>query len=67
VSLEPLIDLLANLEPELWLQNPFFKKIKKLQESVNCPLTANLASYNSAAAYARELLKPSKAAVLNSF
>jgi len=64
-SSEPLNDLLAYLDPKLWLKTPFFTKIKKCRKSVICPLTVNLAGHNSAAAYARELFKPSKARMAN--
>jgi len=59
-SLKPLIDLLAYLEPELWLKNNISYKYKNCRKSVICPLTANVASHISAADYATELLKPSK-------
>jgi len=36
-SLEPLIDLLAYLEPELWPQNPFCTKKQKLQKKRESP------------------------------
>jgi len=36
-SLEPLIDFLANLEPELWPKKPIFHKNKKLQETCDFP------------------------------
>jgi len=33
-SLEPLIDFLTYLEPELWLKNPVFDKNKKVSQKV---------------------------------
>jgi len=32
--LEPLIDLLAYLEPKLWLKNPVFDKIQNVSQKV---------------------------------
>jgi len=36
-SLEPLIDLLAYLEPKLWLKNPIFDKIQNVSKRYNLP------------------------------
>jgi len=36
-SSEPLIDLLAYLEPELWPKNPVLHKIQKLQKKHESP------------------------------
>jgi len=33
-SLEPFIDFLAYLEPELWLKNPVFDKNQKVSQKV---------------------------------
>jgi len=44
---------------KIMAQKPHFSQKSKMK-SVICPLTANLASDNSAAAYARELFKTSK-------
>ena len=59
-SLEPLIDLLAYLEPNLWLKKQFLTKIKVSQKVTLAISGQTLASHNSAADRARELFKPSK-------
>jgi len=41
-SLEPLIDFLAYLEPELRLKTAFLTKIKKLQEKGDLPSNSKL-------------------------
>jgi len=40
-SSEPLTDLLAYLEPELWLKKHIFHKTKNCRKSVRRPLTAS--------------------------
>jgi len=40
-SLEPLIDLLAYLEPKLWFKTPVFDKIQSFKKGVICPLRVN--------------------------
>jgi len=53
VSSEPLIDLLAYLEPELSPKKKHFTpKSKNCRKSMSLPLTASSASDNSTAAYA---------------
>jgi len=41
-SLEALLDLLANLEPRLWLKNSVFDKIEKVSERYNFPSQGKL-------------------------
>ena len=60
-SLEPLIGFLAYLETKPWLKNPIFDKNQKAARKVWFTLSRkNLASYNSPADSARELIKPYK-------
>jgi len=49
-SIEPLIDLLAYLQPKLWVKNPVFGKIQKVSKKAYFSFSGKiLASYNSAA------------------
>jgi len=65
-SLKRLIGFLAYLKPKLWLKNPIFEN-KSFTKGIICPLKVILFSHSLATDWARELLKPSKTAVLNSF
>jgi len=48
-SIEPLIDLLAYLQPKLCVKNPVFGKIQKVSKKAYFTLSGKtLASYNSA-------------------
>jgi len=57
MSLEPLIDLLACMEPALWLKKPILHNNPKIAEKACLPLMACMASDNSPAVYARELIQ----------
>jgi len=47
---EPLIDLLAYLQPKLWVKPPVFGQIKNVSEKAQFALSGqSLASHNSAA------------------
>jgi len=57
VSSEPLIDILAYLEPQLLLKNLISDRNKKVPQKVWFALSGKiLASHNLAADWARELL-----------
>ena len=59
-SIQPLIDLIRYLQPKLWVKKTVFDLIQNFSEKAQFALLGQtLASYNSAADWARELFKPS--------
>jgi len=60
-SIEPLLDLLACLEPTLWPKNPILPpKSENCRKCMSFPLAATVARDNSALEDASELYEPSK-------
>ena len=60
VYIEPLIDLLACLEPKLWPQKHFTPNSENCRKSMSLPLAACADSDNSPREHDRELFEPSR-------
>jgi len=59
-SIEPLIDLVACLEPKLWPKNPIVTQNQKIAECIESPNGGISNSDNSPLEHARELFETSK-------
>jgi len=60
VYIEPLINLLACLEPKLWPQKHFTPNSENCRKSMSLPLAACADSDNSPREHDRELFEPSR-------